>query len=308
MKIHALLASLALVGCQTQETTPVVAPVPVVPAQRNLAVGATPESVTKGFGGKYFVTLMGTSRKLGDADGKIVQVDSEKVTVLTEGLDDPKGIVFVANQLITADFDKVWSIDAKGKKTLLAGPSAFPTPPTFLNDVVVSPDKQSVLITDMGAVTKMRGADGKLFAIDSPEHKAIPVVARVFQVTLEGKVTEVIAPTAKMLNPNGIDVMANGRIRIAEFFTGDVLEYKDGAFKTIAKGHRSGDGIVHDSKGRFYVSEVMTGRVTRYEADGSGQTELGQGLKAAADHFLDEKAGVLIVPDSKAGELVFIAL
>jgi len=180
--------------------------------------------------------------------------------------------------------------------------------PTFLNDVVVSPDKKSVLITDMGAVTKMRGADGKLFAIDSPEHKAIPVIARVFKVTLEGKLTEVIAPTAKMLNPNGIDVLADGRIRIAEFFTGDVLEYNKGKWKTLAKGHRSGDGIVHDSKGRFYISEVMTGRVTRYEADGSAPKELGQGLKAAADHFLDEKAGVLIVPDSKAGELVFLAL
>jgi len=292
----ALLAGLLLAGCQT------------APVQRSLPVGATPESVTKGFGGAYYVTLMGTSRKLGDGDGKIARVQDDKVTVITEGLDDPKGIVFVANQLITADFDKVWSIDAKGKKTLLAGPSAFPTPPTFLNDVVVSPDKKSVLITDMGAVTKMRGADGKLFEINSAEHKAIPVIARVFQVTLEGKVTEVIAPTPKMLNPNGIDVMANGRIRIAEFFTGDVLEYNKGKWKTLAKGHRSGDGIVHDSKGRFYVSEVMTGRVTRYEADGSGQTELGQGLKAAADHYLDEKAGVLIVPDSKAGELVFLAL
>jgi len=48
--------------------------------------------------------------------------------------------------------------------------------------------------------------------------------------------------------------------------------------------------------------------VTRYEADGSAPKELGQGLKAAADHYLDEKAGVLIVPDSKAGELVFLAL
>ncbi len=311
----ALVAGLALVGCQTQESSapaakPVQATAPAqpVPTQRNLAVGATPESVTKGFGGKYFVTLMGASRKLGDGDGKIVKVEGDKVTVLTEGLADPKGIVFVANRLITADFDKVWSVDAKGKKTLLAGPSAFPTPPTFLNDVVVSPDKKSVLITDMGAVTKMRGADGKLFAIGSPEHKAIPVVARVFQVTLEGKVTEVIAPTAKMLLPNGIDVMANGRIRIAEFFTGDVLEYNKGKWKTLAKGHRSGDGIVHDSKGRFYVSEVMTGRVTRYEADGSSPKELGTGLKAAADHYLDEKAGVLIVPDSKAGELVFLAL
>jgi sugar lactone lactonase YvrE len=165
-----------------------------------------------------------------------------------------------------------------------------------------------VLITDMGAVTKMRDANGKLFAIDSPEHKAIPVIARVFQVTLDGKVTEVIAPTPKMLLPNGIDVLANGRIRIAEFFTGDVLEYNKGKWKTIAKGHRSGDGLVHDSKGRFYVSEVLTGRVTRYEANGSAPKEYGTGLKAAADHYLDEKAGLLIVPDSKAGELVFLAL
>jgi hypothetical protein len=303
-----LLPLLGVVGCQNLSVDDVAKPIVEIPAQRNLAVGATPESVTKGFAGKYFVTLMGASRKAGDGDGKIVKVDGDKVTVLTEGLDDPKGIVFVANRLITADFDKVWSIDAKGKKTLLAGPAAFPTPPAFLNDVVVSPDKKSVLITDMGAVTKMRGADGKLFAIDSPEHKAIPVIARVFRVTLEGKVTEVIAPTPKMLNPNGIDVLANGRIRVAEFFTGDVLEYNKGRWKTLAKGHRSGDGLVHDSKGRFYVSEVMTGRVTRYEADGSAPKEFGQGLKAAADHYLDEKAGVLIVPDSKAGELVFLAL
>jgi len=294
----ALLAALLLAGCQT------------APVQRSLPVGATPESVTKGFGGAYYVTLMGASRKQGDGDGKIVKVQDDKVTVLTEGLDDPKGVVFVANRLITADFDKVWSVDSKGKKTLLAGPSAFPTPPTFLNDVVVSPDKKSVLITDMGAVTKMRGPDGKLFAVGSAEHKAIPVIARVFQVTLDGKVTEVIAPTAKMLNPNGIDVMANGRIRIAEFFTGDVLEWNKGKWKAIAKGHRSGDGIVHDSKGNFYISEVMFGKVTRYQRGNPVGQELsaGLGLKSAADIYVDEPHGQLIIPDSKAGELVFIAL
>lgn len=33
---------------------------------RSLAVGATPESVVKGFDGKLYVTLMGTKREKGD--------------------------------------------------------------------------------------------------------------------------------------------------------------------------------------------------------------------------------------------------
>ena len=279
-------------------------------APRKLAVGATPESVTRGFDGDLFVSLMGVSRKAGDGDGKVVRVHGETVTDFTTGLNDPKGIVFAGGFVITADFDTVWKIDAKGHKSILAGPKDFPIAPTFLNDVEVEPSGQSILVTDMGAVTKMRDANNKLFAVDSPEHKAIPVIARLFRVTLDGKVTEVIAPNARMLNPNGVDVLKDGRIRLAEFFTGDVLEYKDGAFTTIAKGHRSGDGIVHDSKGRFYISEVMFGRVTRYDADGSHPALLSEGLElqAAADIFVDEAHGQLIIPDSKAGQLVFIGL
>src|SRR5688572_6927759 len=102
---------------------------------RSLAVGATPESVIPGFDGKLYVTLMGTKREKGDGDGKVVVVDGDKVSIFTEGLDDPKGIVFVGDMLITTDFDKVWAIDSKGEKHVLAGPSAFPTPPMFLNDV-----------------------------------------------------------------------------------------------------------------------------------------------------------------------------
>ena len=293
------LAGLALVGCQHE-----------LPLPRKLAVGATPESVTRGFDGDLFVSLMGVSRKAGDGDGKVVRVHGEVVTDFTTGLNDPKGTVFAGGFIITADFDTVWKIDAQGHKAVLAGPKDFPTAPTFLNDVEVEPSGNSILVTDMGAVTKMRDANGKLWPIDSAEHKAIPVVARLFRVTLDGKVTEVIAPNARMLNPNGVDVLKDGRIRLADFFTGDVLEYKDGVFTTIAKGHRSGDGIVHDSKGRFYISEVMFGRVTRYDADGKNPKLLSEGLnlQAAADIYVDEAHGQLIIPDSKAGELVFIAL
>ncbi len=279
-------------------------------APRKLAVGATPESVTRGFDGDLFVSLMGVSRKAGDGDGKIVRVHGDKVTDFTTGLNDPKGTVFAGGFIITADFDTVWKIDAQGNKSVLAGPKDFPVVPAFLNDVEVEPSGKSILVTDMGAVTKMRDANGKLWPIDSAEHKAIPVIARLFRVTLDGKVTEVIAPTARMLNPNGVDVLKDGRIRLAEFFTGDVLEYKDSVFTTIAKGHRSGDGIVHDTKGRFYISEVMFGRVTRYDADGSHPALLSEGLElqSAADIYVDEAHGQLIIPDSKAGQLVFIGL
>ena len=293
-----LLAALTLVGCQNT----------VVP--HKLAVGANPESVTRGFDGDLFVSIMGPSRKAGDGDGKVVRVHGETVTDFCTGLNDPKGIVFAGGFLITADFDTVWKVDAKGNRTVLAAPKDFPLPPAFLNDVEVMPDGQSVLVTDMGDVTKMRDSNGKLWPVNSPEAKQIRVIARVYNITLAGKVTEVIAPDARMLNPNGVDVLKDGRIRVAEFFSGDVLEWNKGKWKAIAKGHRSGDGIVHDSKGNFYISEVMFGKVTRYEPGSKNPTPIAadQGLISAADIYIDEAHGQLIIPDSKAGQLVFVGL
>jgi sugar lactone lactonase YvrE len=301
MKLPAtlLLAALVVTGCQQ-----------ALPLPSKLAVGANPESVTRGFDGDLFVSVMGPTRKRDDGDGKVVRVHGETVTDFTTGLNDPKGIVFAGGQLITADFDTVWRIDAQGKKTVLAGPKDFPFPPAFLNDVEVEPSGQSILVTDMGDVAKMRDANNQLWARNSAQAKEIKVIARVYRISLAGKVTEVIPPDARMLNPNGVDVLKDGRIRIAEFFSGDVLEWNQGKWKAIAKGHRSGDGIVHDSKGNFYISEVMFGKVTRYQRGNPVGQELsaGLGLKSAADIVVDEAHGQLIIPDSKAGELVFIAL
>ncbi len=293
-----LLAALVLVGCQTA----------IVP--HKLAVGANPESVTRGFNDDLFVSVMGPTRKYGDGDGKVVRVVGEKVTDFCTGLNDPKGIVFAGGYLITADFDTVWKIDAQGRKTVLAAPKDFPVAPAFLNDVAVLPDGKGVLVTDMGDVAKMRDAEGKLWARNSAQAKDIKIIGRVYQITLEGKVTEIIAPTERMLNPNGVDVLKDGRIRIAEFFSGDVLEWNKGKWKAIAKGHRSGDGIVHDSKGNFYISEVLFGKVTRYAPGSKNPTAIAadQGLISAADIYVDEAHGQLIIPDSKAGLLIFVGL
>jgi len=275
---------------------------------RSLAVGPNPESVTRGFGGRYFVSVMGETRTPGDGNGRIVVIEGESPRTFADGLDDPKGLVFAGGFLITADFTRVWKIDAAGRKSLLAGPESFPHPPVYLNDVAVAPDGRSVLVTDMGAVTKMRDPAGKLWAIGSAEAKALPVIGRVYRITLEGKVTEVIAPNAEMPLPNGVDVLPDGRIRIAEFFHGRILERSGEGWKILAEGHRSADAIVHDRKGRFYVTEVFTGKVWRYAADGSAREDLGGGLESAADMMVDEDAGVAIVPDSKRGLLVFLPL
>jgi Gluconolactonase len=270
-------------------------------------VGPNPESVTKGFDGKYFVTLMGTTRNPGDGDGSIVQLDGDQVKPFVTGLNDPKGIVFIADSLVTADFTQVWTINSKGEKTLLAGPDAFPNPILFLNDVVAAPDGKSVLVTDMGARDKLAGPDGVFWPIDCAEAKAIPAVGRVYRITLDGKVTEVVAADEKMKCPNGIDMLPDGTIRVAEFFTGNIYECSKDGFKELATGHRSADAIVHDSKGNFYVTEVRTGNVWRY-APGGEKTKMGEGLTAAADAFVDEKAGMLVVPETKAGQLVFLPL
>lgn len=277
-------------------------------AIESLAVGANPESLTRGFDGKYFVTLMGETRTEGDGNGSIIMLDGREVSTFCTGMDDPKGIVLMGDFLITADFKKVWKINNKGEKEVLAGPEAFPSPPLFLNDVVLAPDGKSVLVTDMGAREKMFDANKQLWPLDSPEGKAFPAAGRVYRITPDGKVTEVIAPNAQMPGPNGVTNLKDGTIRVAEFFLGEILERDGDQWKVLAKGHRSADGIDQDSKGRFYVSEVLTGKVTRYEADGSGRTELGAGMTSAADLLVDEKDQMLIVPDTKAGKLFFIPL
>jgi DNA-binding beta-propeller fold protein YncE len=277
-------------------------------AQEVVAVGKNPESLTRGFDGNYFITLMGETRTEGDGNGSIAMMKGRNITPFCAGMDDPKGIVMIGDFLVTADFKRVWKVNRKGEKELLAGPEAFPHPPLFLNDVALAPDGKSVLVTDMGARDKIFDANMKLWAIDSAEGKAVPAAGRVYRITLDGKVSEVITTNAEMPCPNGVDVLDDGTVRVAEFFTGKLLERKGESWKVLAEGHRSADGIAHDSKGRIYVSEVLTGKVTRYEADGSGRTELGKDMISAADFLLDEKAGVLIVPDTKAGNLVFIGL
>ena len=274
---------------------------------RSIAVGATPESIVPGFDGKLYITLMGTKREKGDGDGKIVELDGEKVRVLVEGLDDPKGIVFIGGKLVTTDFDKIWAIDAQGAKTLLAGPEAFPKPPLYLNDVAVEKGGQGLLVADMGDLPAMHSSPGVFWPLDSKEAKNLKPLGRIYRVTLDGKVSVAIDHHPRMPNPNGVDVLADGTILIAEFFRGTLLAWKSGEWRQMSDDHRSADGIVHDVAGNIYLTEVRTGRVWHIKS-ATGEKRLLATLQSAADLYLDEAKHQLLVPDSKAGLIVFVPL
>lgn len=274
---------------------------------RAIAVGATPESVVPGFNGKLHVTLMGPKREKGDGDGQIVVVDGDKVTVLASGFHDPKGLVFLGDRLITADFDEVWSIDADGRKTLLAGPDAFPKPPLYLNDIAIDRRNGSILVTDMGDLAAMHQSPGVFWPLESEQARTIAPRGRIYRISPQGTVSVAIDHSPEMPNPNGIDLLEDGSILIAEFFRGTLLEWKANQWRTISDDHRSGDGIAHDAKGNLYVTEVRTGRVWHIRRD-TGERRLLATLRSAADLYLDESNHQLVVPDSKAGTLVFIPL
>ncbi len=276
-------------------------------ALKSLEVGKTPESAVYGFGDKLYVTLMGETKVKGDGDGKIVVIDQGKAQDFVVGLNDPKGIVFVGGKLITTDLDRLWAIDEKGNKTLFAGPDVFPKTPMFLNDIAVNPDGTSILVTDMGDLPAMFSPEGKLWPLDSEQAKAIKAHGRIYRVDMDGKVSVEIDHSPKMPNPNGVHVLKDGTILVAEFFLGTLMSWKNGEWKQLSDDHRSGDGIVDDQKGNYYLTEVKTGRVWHISA-ASGEKRLLATLQSAADLILDEKNKCLIVPDSKAGTLVYVSI
>jgi sugar lactone lactonase YvrE len=293
--MKAILAAIVLVVPVSAQTTLV----------KTLNIGDRPESVCRGFDGKLYVTVMNSKDTAGDAVIKVV--DGDKISTFATGMDEPKGIAFTGDHLITADSKQVWKIDAKGKASVLAAADAFPHPPVFLNDVAVAPDGKSVFVTDTGDVPAMLGPDG-LWPLDSPQAKEIPVIGRVYQIQFDGKVTVAIDACPEMLNPNGVTSPEAGLLLVAEFFKGNILIHRDGKLTILNTGLRGGDGIERDSKGNLYVSSWTQGKVWKLDPDAKKTEVIIKGHKAAADFLLDEKNGLLILPDMTAGTLSYYKL
>ncbi|HEY0712770.1 MAG TPA: SMP-30/gluconolactonase/LRE family protein, partial [Polyangia bacterium] len=278
-------------------------------AKRVIAVGTRPESITRGFGGKYYVTVMNTP---GPGDGAVKVVEGDTAKDFATGFDEPKGICFTGKALIATDLKRLVQIDDKGQTTVLADAKDFPAEPNYLNDIACEPGGKAVYVADMGANTKIFTPDKQLWPLDSENAKALPAIGRVYRVGLDKKITVAVEPAPQMPCPNGVSVPKRGRLLIAEFFTGSIFQPAGKTLTVLASGLRGADGIQEDARGNVYVSSWTQGKLWRLpRASGKTPAEpvlIAEGFQSAADFFIDTKAKEIFLPDMKAGTVSVLPL
>lgn len=254
----------------------------------------TPESVIAAKDGRVFVSEIGEFGK--DGDGQITVIEKNgDVRVFAKGLDDPKGLAFVGKDLFVADNHRVLKVSPKGDVHVFAAAQAFPEQPLFLNDLE-SDKAGNLYVSDSG---DLKGSGGA-----------------VYKINPQGKVTNVIngKQDARILAPNGLLMgKTENCIMVVDFVSGVLyrLDMKKNVLIEVAKGFGGGDGIVNSKKDQFYVSDWKNGKVFSVKLEKGAVTNaelLKEGFAAAADIAPSQDGKFLLVPDMKAGELVYLPI
>lgn len=263
-------------------------------------VGQRPESITKGFNGNYYVSVQNGSEK---GDGQVVEISSKGVKVFAKGFDEPKGIVYLNDHLYLNDLTRVWKVDKEGNAEVFIKKEDFPKEVLYLNDVAIDAEKKGIYVTDMGATSYMRDENNQFWPLDSEEAKKIPVLGRVYHIDLKAKVSIAMDTDPIMLNPNGVSVDNNGNIMVGTFFLGNFLVEQDGKLTPLKGRFRGADAVEQDSKGDYYISSWSAGTVWKIDGQTEESTVLVSGLKSAADFYLEEDKGRLLLPDMLEGKI-----
>jgi sugar lactone lactonase YvrE len=251
-----------------------------------------PESAIAAKDGRVFVSEIGEFGK--DGDGQITVVDKNgEAKVFAQGLDDPKGLAIVGKNLYVADNHRVIKISPEGKTSLFVAAEAFPEAPQFLND----------LESD---------AAGNIYVSDSGDLKGVG--GAIYKINPQGKVTTIIngKQDARVLAPNGLLMGKTPNcVMVVDFVSGVLyrLDMKKNNLIEVAKGFGGGDGIVKGKKDQFFVSDWKNGKVFSVKLE-KGAVPNGElvkkGFAAAADIAPSLDGKFLLVPDMKAGELVYL--
>jgi len=267
-------------GQQQASTTP-------VKTNTNKLTGfAMPESVVSHTDGRTFISEIGEFGKGGDGQVSIIHSDGTKTT-LAAGLNDPKGIDLWNNEIYVADINQVFKIDMDGNVTIVADKSDFPGKAEFLNDLEID-GNGTVYVSDSGTEEGTHGG--------------------VYKITTDGKVSEVINSDSGIKRPNGLLMDGVGTLLVADFGTGDLYRTHLSSGKTqhLNQGFGGADGLVRDTRGFLYVSDWKNGKVWQLSTPEATPQLIADNFKAAADIALSVDGQSVMVPDMKAGELVYL--
>jgi sugar lactone lactonase YvrE len=261
-------------------------------AEPRMVEGLTmPESVIVGPDGRLYVSEIGEFGK--DGDGKVSVIGkSGKPEPYAQGMDDPKGLATAGGMLYVTDKNKIWKIDQQGHATVFVKAEAFPQPPMFLNDLTAD-SSGNLYVSDTGDLDK--GGKGA-----------------IFKITPQGKVTLVTseAKNPSIKSPNGLLAQGKDTLLVVDFATGELLslDIAKGTTHKMADGFGGADGLVRDAAGVLYISDWKNGRVWKLnpKQKNAKPEAYPQAFKASADIALSKDGKYILVPDMKAGSLVWL--
>jgi len=255
----------------------------------------TPESVVQATDGAIYVSEINEFDK--DGDGQISVIRDGKVSTLVKGLDDPKGLAIIGDNLYIADKTKVLKVtlnESPAQLSTFVEASAFANPPQFLNDLEADP-KGNLYVSDSGDVFGT-GKGGAIYKIDPAGNTTLLIDDK---------------QDSRIIAPNGLLADDTGDYLIFVDFTSGILYQYNQINKELTDlsetNFGGGDGVVHHSNGTMYISDWKSGKV--YSMNMNGDVSLlKEGYKAAADIAITKDEYYLMVPDMKAGILDFIPL
>lgn len=252
---------------------------------------ATPESAVVGSDGRIYVSEIGEFGK--DGDGKVTAIGKAgNAEPFAQGFDDPKGLAAFKNALYVADKVRVWKIDKQGQASVFVKADDFPQPPLFLNDLAFD-GSGNLYVSDTGDIEK--GGKGA-----------------IYRITPAGKVSLVAseAQNPSIKSPNGLLFESSGTLLVVDFASGELLRLNvgKGTVEKLADGFGGGDGLARDAAGMLYISDWKNGKVWKLNLKKKGaKPELyPQTFQASADIALSSDGKHLLVPDMKAGTMVWL--
>lgn len=260
-------------------------------AEQRLDGLAAPESAIIGPDGRIYVSEIGEFGK--DGDGRVAAIGaSNKAEPFASGLDDPKGLAASRDAIFASDKTRIWKIDMQGKASVFVPADAFPQPPLFLNDLAFD-SSGNLFVSDTGDIQK--GGKGA-----------------IFRVTPDGAVSLVVseAQNPAVKSPNGLLAEGTGKLLVVDFATGELLrlDLANGTTEKIADGFGGGDGLARDAAGVVYISDWKNGRAWKLDLakPGARPEAYGQKFQASADIGLSSDGAFILVPDMKAGALIWL--